>query len=206
MAFREYYIPAGVLNRKLTKFLDLRQGSMSVMDYVNKFNHLSKYAGTHVDIDEKKRDHFYRGLSCSLQKELYIGNYQTFGAMMNAAVAMEGLQRDSQAEWKRKRVATGSSSHLRLRRYRLSGGCPISLRVGICFNSLSRPIRHLPPSIMHLLHRCNISSPRDSRSHLINNRGTSLVLVSSVARKATMPGSVRKTSPPSLLSPQLTPA
>ena len=40
-AFREYYIPTDVLNRKLTKFLDLRQGSMSVMDYVNKFNHLS---------------------------------------------------------------------------------------------------------------------------------------------------------------------
>jgi len=41
VAFKEYYIPAGVLNRKLTKFLDLQQGSMSVMDYVNKFNHLS---------------------------------------------------------------------------------------------------------------------------------------------------------------------
>ena len=24
---------------------------MSVMDYVNKFNHLSQYAGTHIDID-----------------------------------------------------------------------------------------------------------------------------------------------------------
>ena len=65
------------------------------MDYVNKFNHLPQYAGTHVDTDEKKRDCFYRGLSCSLQKELYTGNYQTFGAMMNAAIAMEGLQRDS---------------------------------------------------------------------------------------------------------------
>ena len=66
MAFREFYIPADVLNRKLTEFQDLRQGSLSVMDYVNKFNHLSQYAGTHVDIDEKKRDRFYRGLSCSL--------------------------------------------------------------------------------------------------------------------------------------------
>jgi len=84
---------------------------MSVMDYVNKFNHLSQYAGTHVDIDEKKRNYFYRGLSCILQKELYTGNYQTFGAMINAAIAMEGLQRDSQAEWKRKRVATRSSSN-----------------------------------------------------------------------------------------------
>ena len=48
------------------EFLDLKQGSMSVMDYVNKFNHLAQYVGTHVDIDEKKRDHFYRGISCSL--------------------------------------------------------------------------------------------------------------------------------------------
>ena len=81
------------------------------MDYVNKFNHLAQYAGIHVDTDEKKKDCFYHDLSCSLQKELYIGNYQTFGAMMNAGIAMEGLQRDSSAEWKCKRVITGSSSH-----------------------------------------------------------------------------------------------
>ena len=66
IAIREFYISAGVLNRKLTEFLDLRQGSMSVMDYVNKFNHLSQYARTHVDTHEKKRDHFYSGLSCIL--------------------------------------------------------------------------------------------------------------------------------------------
>ena len=65
-AFREYYIPAGVLNQKLTEFLDLKQGSMSMIDYVNKFNHLAQYARTHVDTDEKKRDHFFRGLSCIL--------------------------------------------------------------------------------------------------------------------------------------------
>ena len=41
VAFWEFYIPAGVLNWKLTEFLELRQGSMIVMDYVNTFNHLS---------------------------------------------------------------------------------------------------------------------------------------------------------------------
>ena len=81
------------------------------MDYLNKCNYLAQYAGIHVDTDEKKRDHFYHGLSCILQKELYTRGYQTFGALMNATIAMEGLQRDSQAEWKRKRVITGSSSH-----------------------------------------------------------------------------------------------
>ena len=55
-----------MLSRKLTEFLDLRQGSMSVMDYVNKFNNLAQYTRIHVDTDEKKRDRFYCGLSCSL--------------------------------------------------------------------------------------------------------------------------------------------
>ena len=72
------------------------------MGYVNKFNHLSQYAGIHVDTDEKKKDRFFRGHSYVLQEKLYTTNYQTFGAMMNAAIAMEGLQRDSQVEWKRK--------------------------------------------------------------------------------------------------------
>jgi hypothetical protein len=110
-AFREYFIPAGVLNRKQSEFLDLKQGNMSVMEYANKFNYLAQYAGYHVDSDEKKRDRFYRGLSCILQKELYNGNYQTFGTLMNAAIAIEGLQRDTQAEWKRKGGISGSSSH-----------------------------------------------------------------------------------------------
>ena len=112
-AFHQYYIPAGLLNRKLSEFLELKQGNMTVMEYVNKFNHLTQYAGTHMDTDEKKMDHFNRGLSCILQEKLYTGGYQTFGALMNAALAMEGLQCDSQAEWKRMRVITGSSSHPR---------------------------------------------------------------------------------------------
>jgi hypothetical protein len=81
------------------------------MEYANQFNNLAQYASTHIDTDEKKRDHFYRDLSCSLQKELYTRNYQTFGTPMNAAIAMEGLQRDTKAEWKHKRVISGSSSH-----------------------------------------------------------------------------------------------
>ena len=84
---------------------------MTVMDYVNKFNHLAQYAGIHVDTDDKKKDRFFRGLSSILQEKLYTANYQTFGALINAAIAMEGFQRESQALWKRKWVAVGSSSH-----------------------------------------------------------------------------------------------
>ena len=64
-----------------------------------------------MDTDDKKKDRFFRGLSPILQEKLYTMNYQTFGALMNAAIAMEGFQRESQADWKRKRVVVGSSSH-----------------------------------------------------------------------------------------------
>ena len=62
-----------------------------MMEYVNKFNHLAQYARTHVDTDKKKMDHLNHGLSCVLQSKLYTGGYQTFGALMNAAIAIEGL-------------------------------------------------------------------------------------------------------------------
>jgi hypothetical protein len=75
IAFREFYIPAGVINRKLTKFLELRQGSMTVMYYVNKFNHLSQFADIHVDTDKKKRDRFFHSLSYILQEKLYTVSY-----------------------------------------------------------------------------------------------------------------------------------
>ena len=64
-----------------------------------------------MDTDDKKKDRFFRGLSSILQEKLYTANYQTFGALMNAAIAMEGFQRESQSEWKRKRVVAGSSNH-----------------------------------------------------------------------------------------------
>ena len=64
--FCRYYIPAGLLNRKLSEFLELKQGNMTVIEYVNKFNHLAQHAGTHVNTNEKKMDHFNHGLSCIL--------------------------------------------------------------------------------------------------------------------------------------------
>ncbi|XP_066396393.1 uncharacterized protein [Miscanthus floridulus] len=39
--FRQYYIPVGLLNRKLSEFLELKQGNMTMMEYVNKFNHFA---------------------------------------------------------------------------------------------------------------------------------------------------------------------
>jgi hypothetical protein len=102
-----------------------------------------------------KRDHFYHDLSCILQKELYTGNYKTFGTLMNAAIAMEGLQCDIRLS----RSASGGSLDLlvthRLRRCMLSRGCPTTPQVDGRLGSLSRLARHCLISTVHLLSRCN---------------------------------------------------
>jgi hypothetical protein len=60
LAFREHYVPEGVLQMKLEEFIQLKQGGDSMMQYLNKFNHLSQYAIDQVDIDLKKKNCFMR--------------------------------------------------------------------------------------------------------------------------------------------------
>lgn len=42
--FKKAHIPKGVIKRKLKEFLSLTQGTMTVVEYLNKFNKLVKYA------------------------------------------------------------------------------------------------------------------------------------------------------------------
>jgi hypothetical protein len=52
--FRAHHVPQGVIKLKKKEFQDLKQGSMSMNEYVTKFNQLSRYAPHEVNTDEKK--------------------------------------------------------------------------------------------------------------------------------------------------------
>jgi hypothetical protein len=56
------YFPQSFRDQKETEFLELKQGSMSVVEYETKFNQLSRYAIHLVDTDIKKARRFERGL------------------------------------------------------------------------------------------------------------------------------------------------
>jgi hypothetical protein len=53
-AFLAHHVPQGVIKLKKKEFQDLKQGSMSVNEYVTKFTQLSRYAPHEVDAYEKK--------------------------------------------------------------------------------------------------------------------------------------------------------
>jgi hypothetical protein len=192
-AFHEHFIPAGLMSRKLTEFLELKQGNMTVVDFTTKFNHLSQYAGHHVDTDEKKMDCFRRGLSCVLQEKLFTGGYQTFGALMSAAISMEGLQNNTQTEWKRKRGIAGSSSHPQAQKVQVVKRMPYYSQGG------QQP-RHTQQtsSVQYTQYRAPTQQVQQSQGQQFQPRqgqgAGHQLFVSSVARKVTMLGNVLRIS------------
>jgi hypothetical protein len=54
MAFRSHHVPQGVIKLKKKELQDLKQGSMTVSEYVTRFTQLSRYTPNDVDTDEKK--------------------------------------------------------------------------------------------------------------------------------------------------------
>jgi hypothetical protein len=75
---------------KLKKeFQDLKQGSMSVNEYVIKFTQLSHYAPHEVDTDEKKRECFLNGLNDGLAYDLKARDFENFQGMVNKTLVLE---------------------------------------------------------------------------------------------------------------------
>jgi hypothetical protein len=66
MAFRSHHVPQGVIKLKKKEFQDLKQGSMTVSEYVTHFTQLSRYAPNDVNTDEKKQECFLNVLDDGL--------------------------------------------------------------------------------------------------------------------------------------------
>jgi hypothetical protein len=88
-AFREHYIPEGVLQMKLEEFIRLKQGGDSVMQYLTKFNHLSHYAIDQVDKDLKKKNCFMRGLNDRLQQKMATFLDLTYSRAVSTTLSVE---------------------------------------------------------------------------------------------------------------------
>jgi hypothetical protein len=89
IAFHKHYVPEGVLHMKQEKFIRLKNGGDTVMQYLNKFNHLSQYAIDQVNTDLKKRNCFMRGLNDRLQRKMATCMDLTYSRAINTALAVE---------------------------------------------------------------------------------------------------------------------
>jgi hypothetical protein len=116
-AFKAHHIPEGLIERKLNEFLTLTQGTRTVMQYAQAFNHLCQYAGYHADTDARKRDRFRHGLNTKLKERLNLVRADNFNKLVNMAITQEDCISAHWAEKKRK-TPTGPSN-VQPPRYRL---------------------------------------------------------------------------------------
>jgi hypothetical protein len=125
VAFREHYIPEGVLHMKQEEFMKLKQGGDIVNQYLNKFNHLSQYAIDQVNTELKKKNCFMRGLNDRLQRKMATCIDLTYGKAISTALSVEakyagsrknkgfGGEKSNQGQAKRQRFVIWPSSQNR---------------------------------------------------------------------------------------------
>jgi hypothetical protein len=107
----------GLIERKINEFLNLTQGTRTVMQYAQVFNHLCQYAGYHADSNARKRDRFRRGLNTKLKERLNLVRADNFNELVNMAITQEDCISAHRSEKKRK-APTGPAT-TQPSRYRL---------------------------------------------------------------------------------------
>ena len=87
VAFLDHYFPMELREAKMREFLNLKQGGMSVRDYVLQFSKLSKYAPSMMEEPRVKMGQFVSGLgdmvgsegqAALLHKEMDLSRLMTY--------------------------------------------------------------------------------------------------------------------------------
>ncbi|XXG82766.1 hypothetical protein AAC387_Pa10g0658 [Persea americana] len=68
--FTDKYVPSHIKRQKAIEFQQLKQGSMSVLEYVTKFERLGRYARELIDTEQKKIAKFLEGLNPKLMRDV----------------------------------------------------------------------------------------------------------------------------------------
>ena len=119
--FMSKYFPATARHAKAQEFLELRQGTMTVMEYMARFTELARFGDDYVATDMAKVRRFENGLKLSIWGKIVGLRLQDMNSMVKTALAIEremddaqGI-RDANAGGKRKEDQPSSSLGLEVK-------------------------------------------------------------------------------------------
>ena len=92
--FLEKYFPVFMQNQMELKFLDLKQGNMSVGEYETKFTELARFVPEQVDTDKKKAKRFEQGLKPWIKSRVIMFELSTYTGIVQKALIIE-----SDSDW-----------------------------------------------------------------------------------------------------------
>jgi hypothetical protein len=113
--FRTHYVTRGTIKLKRKEFADLKQGGMTVNEYLNSFIQLSRYALDDINTDEKKQNVLLNGLNDDIQFQRLNTDYTDFQHMVDKAIAIENKIREMEKDGKRKVPFSEQSSRSNVR-------------------------------------------------------------------------------------------
>ena len=96
--FLEKHFPRYVRNQMHIKFLELKQGSMSVTEYEAKFTELARFVPEQVDPEEKRVQRFQEGLRPWIRGQVAVFELTTYTAVVQKALIIEGESERSQRD------------------------------------------------------------------------------------------------------------
>jgi hypothetical protein len=190
--FRTYHIPSGVIKLKQKKFLALKQGNMSVTEYLDKFTHLSWYAPDEVNTDPKRQERFLNVFIRPLNYQLQSHTFANFQMLLNKAIGLEN-KRMELGEQKCKFKSHGQSSNTRPRFNSFqnsqfySGGSSGNYTLNLQLQHSTQQLQHSSQQIPHAPshHQDRSEAPVRSNSRFV------LMVVSIVENWDIMPTFVR---------------
>ena len=103
---------------KVEEFCSLRQGPMTVNQYIRKFMKLARYAPEDVNSDKKKQKCFRRGLNASLREQMVTHIYPDFSTLINHTILLEEEHVRAEGEQKRKFLIQRAHQQERTQRVR----------------------------------------------------------------------------------------
>ena len=110
------YFPNTTRHAKAQEFLDLKQGVMTVMDYVARFTKLARFADDYVATDMAKVRRFENGLKMSIRARIVGLRLQDMDSMVGTSLTIEKeiddvlSTQDASGSSKRKERQSSSSS------------------------------------------------------------------------------------------------
>ena len=91
------YFPATVRHAKAQEFLELRQGTMTVMEYMAKFTKLAHFADDYVATDMAKVRKFENGMKLSIRGKIVGLLLQDMDSMVKMAMTIKGEIEDARS-------------------------------------------------------------------------------------------------------------
>ncbi|WVZ85345.1 hypothetical protein U9M48_032284 [Paspalum notatum var. saurae] len=104
-AFRAHYLPPSLIELKQREFRALRQGDMSVLEYVQAFIRLSQYSPEDVNTDPRRATRLLDGFNPTLLTHLG-RSYDSFNKLVDVAIDMEHRLRQAHEDQQKKRLAS----------------------------------------------------------------------------------------------------